>query len=112
MSSIRGFRFVPSIRRIPSRPKSAISTREYLGPLFSSSEPKKASTTYDAEHKVDHLSRSKLQLDKGLLNMWFDKEIKDFELYTKHSVFNDANEIVDTAEFELLKFESAGAIKY
>lgn len=61
--------------------------------------------------KVDNLSKSKLQLEKGLLNMWYEKEIKDFDLYTIHDIFtNEKN--VGSVEFELQKSESAGSIKY
>jgi AAA15 family ATPase/GTPase len=51
-------------------------------------------------------------LDKGLLNSVFEKEIKDFNLYTDHAVYNKEYKIVDRIEFELLKNESSGTIKY
>lgn len=62
--------------------------------------------------KLDRLNKSKPSLDKGLLNIAFDREIRDFELYTNHTVYNKDHEMVDKIEFELLKNESAGSIKY
>ena len=62
--------------------------------------------------KVDNLSKSHLQLEKGLLNMWFDKEIKEFELYTNHEVYNNEGIVTSSIDFELQKNESAGSIKY
>ncbi len=61
--------------------------------------------------KVNSYQRS-TDLEKGLLNMWFDKEIKDFELYTQHKVYNDQKKEVGNVEFELQKNESSGSIKY
>lgn len=61
--------------------------------------------------KLKNLSNSNPRLEKGLLNMWYDKEIKNFELYTGHDVYTgDKN--VGNIEFELQKNESAGSIKY
>ena len=39
--------------------------------------------------------------------MWYDKEIKNFDLYTNHKVFNDDKKKVGNVEFELQKDESA-----
>lgn len=44
--------------------------------------------------------------------MWYGKEIKNFDLYTNHKVFNDDKKEVGNVEFELQKDESAGSIKY
>jgi uncharacterized protein len=62
--------------------------------------------------KVENLSKAKLQLEKEFLNLWFEKEIKNFDLYTEHQVFNSEKKIVGNIEFELQKNESAGSIKY
>lgn len=62
--------------------------------------------------KIDNIQQSNLQLDKGLLNMWFDSEIKNFNLYTKHDVFDESYKKIDSIELELQKSESAGSIKY
>lgn len=61
--------------------------------------------------KVDS-TVSKSGLEKGVLNMWFDKEIRNFKLFTNHSVYNSAYEPVGNDEFELQKDESAGTVKY
>jgi len=66
---------------------------------------------YTIFDKVESLSNSNLQLEKGLLNMWFDKEIKNFELYTSHEVFSE-KKVIGHIEFELQKNESAGSLKY
>jgi len=62
--------------------------------------------------KVENFSKTRPQLEKGLINMWYEKEIRDFELYTNHEVFNDDREWVRLVELELLKSESAGSVKY
>ncbi|MEP6676796.1 MAG: ATP-binding protein, partial [Ferruginibacter sp.] len=62
--------------------------------------------------KVEDFSKPHLRLEKGLLNMWFDKEIRDFELYTNHEVYNNEGVIINSIDFELQKNESAGSIKY
>lgn len=61
--------------------------------------------------KLENLSNSKMQLEKGLLNIWYDKEIKNFDLYTNHDLYSEGNRI-GSIEFELQKDESAGSIKY
>ena len=62
--------------------------------------------------KLENLSKSHLQLEKGFLNMLYEKEIKDFVLYTRHDVYNDERMLLNSIEFELQKDESAGSIKY
>ena len=62
--------------------------------------------------KLDRLSKSNPLLEKGFLNILFDKEIKNFELYTNHIVFDAGYKEVSKIEFELQKNESAGSIKY
>lgn len=62
--------------------------------------------------KIDKLSKSTNQYEKGFLNVVFEKKIKDFELYTNHAVYDKDYKIVDNVEFELLKNESSGSIKY
>ncbi|HXB43080.1 MAG TPA: ATP-binding protein [Puia sp.] len=62
--------------------------------------------------KVDSLSKNHQHFDKGIFNIWFDKEIKNFQLYTGHDLYNNDKKIVGNVEFELQKNESAGSIKY
>lgn len=62
--------------------------------------------------KIENSQQGSLKLEKGVLNMWYDKEIKNFELYTNHNVYNENHKHIDTVEFELQKNESAGSIKY
>lgn len=61
--------------------------------------------------KVESLSKTH-SLEKGLLNMWFEKEIKNFELFTKHVLYDAEHKEVGSIEFDLQKNESAGSIKY
>jgi AAA15 family ATPase/GTPase len=44
--------------------------------------------------------------------MAFDREIRDFELYTSHSVFDATHKVIGKIDFPLLKNESAGTVKY
>lgn len=62
--------------------------------------------------KVENFSKVRPHIEKGLINMWYEKEMRDFELYTNHDVFNDEKEWVRNIELELLKSESAGSVKY
>ncbi len=62
--------------------------------------------------KIENSQQNGIQLDKGLLNMWYESEIKNFELFTKHNIYDENHLQVDTVEFELQKDESAGSIKY
>jgi len=62
--------------------------------------------------KIETKSKSHSKLEKGLLNIIFEKEIKEFELYTGHPVFDGNYNIVGNVEFNLQKNESAGSIKY
>jgi len=62
--------------------------------------------------KIDKTPQNNFQLEKGILNMWYDKQIKDLELFTNHIIFGEDNIPVNTIEFQLEKNESAGSIKY
>lgn len=63
--------------------------------------------------KIDSLTKNKLSLEKHFLNLLYVHEIQNFEIYTKHNVYNSENtKILDTISFELLKSESSGTIKY
>jgi len=65
------------------------------------------------EEKIDSLTKSKLAVEKHFLNFLYAYEIKKFEIYTKHNIFNkEHNKIIDIIRFELLKSESSGTIKY
>ena len=62
--------------------------------------------------KLDKIYHAKPSFEMEFLKVAFEKEIRDFELYTIHPVFNESKKMVDKIEFELLKNESAGSIKY
>lgn len=65
------------------------------------------------EEKIDSLVRNKLLQEKHFLNLLFAYEIKNFEIYTQHDIYNkERTKIVETIKFELLKSESAGTIRY
>jgi AAA15 family ATPase/GTPase len=61
--------------------------------------------------KLEKIQKTRA-LEMGLLQIAYEKEIKDFQLYTSHDVFDKAHKYVDRSEFELIKDESAGSIKY
>lgn len=62
--------------------------------------------------KIDKDRNRSIQLEKGIKKMWYDSEIKNFELYTNHHIYDTEHNIVDKVEFQLQKNESAGSIKY
>ncbi len=63
--------------------------------------------------KIDSLTKNKLSIEKHILNLLYAYEIQNFEIYTKHNIYNkDCTKIVDSISFELLKSESSGTIKY
>jgi len=63
--------------------------------------------------KIDSLTKKRLVVDKELLNWALATELKNFEIYTKHDLWNEnCTAIVDSTTFELLKSESSGSIKY
>lgn len=66
-------------------------------------------TIYD---KIDQTPQNNLQLEKGVLQMWYDKQISELELFTTHVIYDENNTPVDKVEFPLEKKESAGSIKY
>lgn len=66
------------------------------------------STIFD---KLDSMNRTNTSIDRELLNTWFEKEIKNFDIYTNHDLYENEKH-VGSVEFELLKDESAGSVKY
>ena len=45
-------------------------------------------------------------------DFWYDKEIRNFELYTKRDIFDNSNTKKSDIEFEMIKKESDGSIKF
>lgn len=64
------------------------------------------------KEKIDNESNKRLSLDKELLNIWYAPELKYFELYTQHEIYDETYKKIETTFFELLKNESSGTIKY
>jgi AAA15 family ATPase/GTPase len=62
--------------------------------------------------KIDSHVKNKLSLDKDFIDLLYSDEIKNFELYTKHDIYDEHYNKVDSVLFELLKSESAGTVKY
>ena len=60
----------------------------------------------------EKLEKASAQLERGVLDMLYEQEIGKFELYTKHNLFNEDYKLEKVIEFELLKNESAGSIKF
>jgi hypothetical protein len=62
--------------------------------------------------KIDsHLNKS-ISLEKNFLELWFERELNDFELYSQHTIYNDKYQKEGIVLFELLKSESSGTIKF
>ncbi len=62
--------------------------------------------------KIDETIVSHKDYDKGFLNLWYNKQIKYFELYTQHAIYDDELIQKDIQVFELLKKESDGSVKF
>jgi AAA15 family ATPase/GTPase len=62
--------------------------------------------------KIDKTAKKSGKYDEGFLSLWFSDEIKRFELYTKHRVFDHEYKLKDEIEFELVKNESDGSIRF
>lgn len=52
------------------------------------------------------------KFERGILNMWYDEQIRDFQLYSIHDIYNEKFEKIQTTRFELFKKESEGSIKF
>lgn len=52
------------------------------------------------------------KFEKDILNIWYGDEIRRFELYTRHQVYDKNNNEVKFMSFEMLKKESDGSIKF
>jgi uncharacterized protein len=62
--------------------------------------------------RIDGLLSNKLKLGEDFLNLWFNEELKEFSLYTKHEIYDVHRKIFDTIKFELIKKESSGTVKF
>lgn len=62
--------------------------------------------------KIEKKLQDQNKYDKDFLNLFYAKEIKKFELYTKHDIFNDQLVKQNSIEFEMIKNESDGSIKF
>lgn len=62
--------------------------------------------------KIEKRINEQDSFGRDFLNMAYDKEIKKFELYTGHNVYDSRYNFVDSIEFEMLKTESDGSIKF
>lgn len=62
--------------------------------------------------KIDSHLNKRISLDKEILEIWYDRELKDFELYTQHDTYNEVFKKEGTVLFEMLKSESSGSIKF
>lgn len=62
--------------------------------------------------KIDHSKKINKSYDDEIINLWYANEVKDFALYTKHNVYDEHYQLKEQLQFELLKNESDGSIKY
>jgi uncharacterized protein len=63
-------------------------------------------------NKIDSLIDRKVSLEEDILRVWFKNEIRDFTLHSTRNVYNQAYKLVETIQFEILKNESSGTIKF
>lgn len=61
--------------------------------------------------KIERKISEGSQYNIGFLQLLFKSEIQRFELYTLHNIFK-GEQIIDTVEFEMLKKESDGTVKF
>jgi uncharacterized protein len=62
--------------------------------------------------KIEKKLQEQNEFDRGFLNMLYTNEIKRFELYTKHDIYNEKLVKQTSIEFEMIKNESDGSIKF
>lgn len=62
--------------------------------------------------KIDSHIKNKLSLDREFIELMFSLELERFELYSKHDIYDELHQKVNTILFEMLKSESSGTIKY
>lgn len=62
--------------------------------------------------KIDTLTKNKLAISEDLLNIWYKTELKEFSLFSSHNLYDDNRKLIDTVNFEFLKNESAGTIRF
>jgi hypothetical protein len=62
--------------------------------------------------RIDSLTNKRITLDKGLLDLWFADELKSYELFVKHDVYDEHYKKVESVIFDLLRDESAGTVKF
>ena len=64
------------------------------------------------DDKIESKESNPLGISGNFLKFMLRHEIKNFELYTRHIIYDQIKKPVDDIFFELLKNESAGSIKY
>lgn len=62
--------------------------------------------------KIEQTAKNNPTYDKEIFNIWYANEINRFELYTNHHVYDESHVLRSKQQFELLKKESDGTIKY
>ncbi len=62
--------------------------------------------------KIEKKLQEQNEFDRGFLNLLYTNEIKRFELYTKHDIYNEKLVKQTSIEFEMIKNESDGSIKF
>jgi AAA15 family ATPase/GTPase len=62
--------------------------------------------------KIDSQVNKAISLDKNFLSLYYNTELDNFELYTKHKVFDEHHKVVSSISFDLLKSESSGTIRF
>lgn len=112
---INGTIFLPSfsqnIEPLLSNAVGIFSNEEYKGLIlkFIADADLGFETIFD---KIEQTAKSNPTYDKEIFNIWYSNEINRFELYTNHVVYDESYALVSKQQFEMLKKESDGSIKY
>lgn len=62
--------------------------------------------------KIEETVSLHKKFSESFINLWYANEIKRFELYTKHEIYDNQYQLKDYVYFDFLKKESDGSIKY
>lgn len=62
--------------------------------------------------KIEQTAKNNSTYEKEIFNIWYANEINRFELYTNHNVYDENYILWSKKQFDLIKKESDGTIKY
>lgn len=62
--------------------------------------------------KIDNMTSNKLSISEDIIKLWYKKELKDFSLFSQHNYYDESNKLIETVDFQFLKNESAGTLRF